>query len=259
MTGLIVPLRLLHKAWLESRARFLVGGVLLAAVTIALMRFFGRDVARLGMRPDAWLRSISFTVFAGPPSMIFVLLALIHGLGGLQRERAAGTASFTLVLPVSRLQLVGARVIVGLLETAALAALPGLLVLSLASTFGGYPYPAMPALRNVVLWAVCGGVWFAAAFLWSVLISAEMTATVLCLLTPLVWYTTARYTELKRFPSLDVYGVMVGRTTEWSMPYHDFFSGQMVGPLPWATLAAFGAVAAGLFLAAARLTERQSF
>ena len=43
------------------------------------------------------------------------------------------------------------------------------------------------------------------------------------------------------------------------MPYHDFFSGQMVGPLPWATLAAFAAVAVGLFLAAARLTERQSF
>jgi hypothetical protein len=92
-----------------------------------------------------------------------------------------------------------------------------------------------------------------------VIISTEMTATVVCLLTPLVWYTTARYTELSRFPSLDVYGVMVGRTTEWSMPYHDFFSGQTVGPLPWTTLLCLCGVGACLVALAARVTDRQSF
>src|SRR5262245_8916000 len=119
MTTLLLP-RLLYKAWLESRARFLVGAVLLSAVTIALVRFFLRNLAHLGTPPDDWLRPVSFMVFGGPPSMVFVLLALILGLGGLQRERAAGTAPFTLGLPVTRLQLVAARTMVGLVETAVL-------------------------------------------------------------------------------------------------------------------------------------------
>ena len=247
------------KAWRESRTRFLVGALLLSAITIVIMRSFGRDAERFGARPDAWYQPLSFMVFGGPPSMVFVILALLLGLGGLQRERALGTAPFTLALPVSRLHLLVVRAVVGFLETAALACLPALLVLALSAQFGPAAYPTMPALRSAVLWAVCGAVWFSAAFLWSAVISTELTATVVCMMTPLGWYTAARYTELKRFPSLDIYGVMVGRTTEWSMPYHDFFTGLMIGPLPWLTLVVFAGVAAGLSAVAVRVTDRQTF
>ena len=250
---------LLFKAWLESRVRFLVGGLLLAAVTIALTRFFTRDLIRLGAGGDEWHRPISFMVFAGPPSMMFVMLALILGLGGLQRERATGTAVFTLALPVSRTQLTAARALVGLFEVVALSVIPAAVVLVWSRFIPAVPYPTMPALRTAGLWMTCGAVWFSLAFLWSVVISAEMTSTVVSMMTPLVWYTTARYTGLKRFPSLDVYGVMVGRTTEWSMPYHDFFTGQMIGPMPWGTIAAFFAVAGGLFALAVRLTRQQNY
>ena len=247
------------KAWRESRTRFLVGAVLLSATSIVIMRSFGRDAERFASRPEAWFQPISFMVFGGPPSMLFVILALLLGLGGLQRERALGSAPFTLALPVSRLQLSTVRALVGLLETAVLAFLPALCVLTLSGRFGPAAYPTMPALRSAVLWMVCGGVWFSMAFLWSMVITTELSATAVCMMTPLGWYTAARYTGLRQFPSLDVYGVMVGRTTEWSMPYHDFFSGLMTGPLPWLTLIAFAGVTAGLFAVAVSLTDRQSF
>jgi len=160
---------------------------------------------------------------------------------------------------VSRFQIEGARAAVGLLETGVLAVLPALLVIALSSRFGGYPYPAMPALRSAALWALCGAVWFSAAFLWSTVLGAESTATVASMLTPIAWYTIARYTPLSRFPSLDVYGVMVGRTTEWWMPYHDWISGLMVGPMPWLTMALLAAAGSAILFVAGRVTAERSF
>jgi hypothetical protein len=79
------------------------------------------------------------------------MLAPVLGFGGLQRERAHGSASFTLALPVSRLALIAARAAVGLLEILALALLPVILVPAL-SKFVGEAYPLSQALEFSLLW-----------------------------------------------------------------------------------------------------------
>jgi hypothetical protein len=53
-------------------------------------------------------------------------------LGGLRREHAAGTAAFTLALPVSRMRLGAVRVATGWLQVGALACIPLLIVPALS-------------------------------------------------------------------------------------------------------------------------------
>jgi ABC-type transport system involved in multi-copper enzyme maturation permease subunit len=244
-----------YKAWLESRVRVLVGGLLLSAIVTAMLFNMGSQVRRIGLDSDFWYRIVGGTVFGGPGSIAYVLVALLLGLGGVQREHVVGTAAFTLALPVSRMQHEASRAFVGFLEVAALAWIPVVLVLTLSSRLTPYTYPLAPALRVAALYTVCGAVWFASAFLWSTVMSAEHSATVVCLLTPIAYHTLVNYTGLRQFRSADLLRVMTGR----EMPYMDWQTGLINGPLPWMTLVILGAVAITLFTAVARVIKRQSF
>src|SRR5580692_9859553 len=57
-------------------------------------------------------------------ALIWLFSVILLGLGGLARERAIGSSSLTLTLPVSRTYLVGVRIAVGVLQAIALAIVP---------------------------------------------------------------------------------------------------------------------------------------
>src|SRR5882672_4152461 len=156
---------LFYKAWLESRVRFLAGGVVLTAYCTSFVR-----QARINFPPvlEPTLPYSAYIwrgVYDGLDTLVFVLVAVMLGLGGLERERGAGTAGFTLGLPVTRMQLLWPRIAVAALEVAALAAVP-LAVVPWLSAGIGRPYSFAQALPFALLFAVTGTVWASVGFLW---------------------------------------------------------------------------------------------
>ncbi len=102
-----------HKAWLESRTRLLLGVTIMTAVC-------------------AYSVYAHRSAYQGIVRNVFMVLCFLLGVGGLLRERAVGTAPFTLALPVSRVRLTATRAAVGWLELVALAFVPLLIALSLS-------------------------------------------------------------------------------------------------------------------------------
>jgi ABC-2 type transport system permease protein len=244
-----------HKAWLESRVRFLVSAVVLSAYCVSFVQRARFDFPPL---TEPTLRYSVFVwrgIYNGADTLMFVIVAVMLGLGGLQRERAAGTASYTLALPVSRLRLLATRVAVGWIEIAALASIPVLVVPWMSSHLAGRVYPVSQTLEFALLFAFTGTVWVASGCLWSAVFSGEHTGTVACVLTPVLYAAAINGTRLRQFPGVNILNVMNGT----GMPYLDRVTALLIGPLPWTNLVAVACVAAALFGVAAFVTARRDF
>ena len=195
-------------------------------------------------------------IYNGLGTLVFVMAALLLALGGLRQEQESGTAAFTLALPVSRLQLMATRALVGLLELAGLALIPVLLIPTLSPLVVQQTYPVLHALKFGVLFMSCGAVCFAAGFFWSTVLAGEYTATAACLLTPFAYLVV--YANIsqggRRFPSANPFAFMntAGQVTSNGR-------GLLLDPLPWATMLILVTIAAGILFAAAILTKRQNF
>src|SRR6266404_8286694 len=117
-----------YKAWRESRVRFILSAAVLTFLCVSLM-----VRARTGFpppeRPDlpysAWVWA---NIYGNFNPTVFIILVMVLGLGGLQRERPVGTAPFTLTLPVTRVRLISLRASVGLLQVAFLSLIPAMLI-----------------------------------------------------------------------------------------------------------------------------------
>jgi len=157
-----------HKAWLESRGRFLFG---VAAVGAA--SGYSWYVNRFGVARTT-----------------FIVFCFLLGMGGLLGEQAEGTAPFTLALPVTRFRLVTTRAAVAWLELAALAVVP--------------PLFTATRLESYVLWVAGGSAMFAVAFLASCLFAGEYTAFVVAWIVFFAHTTTTQYVRLMR-PALRPY------------------------------------------------------
>lgn len=160
---------LLARAWYETRARF---GLAAAAMTATWLAGQGPDSAKT----------------------LFVMLAIVLGGGSLRQERALGTAGFTLALPVTRRALVTARIAVGLVELAVLAAIP------LAT--------GTLSLVDAAAWTVCGAAVLAAAFLVSTLVASEYAAWLVCFFAIVAYQAAVALTGLQRWPALDLFRQM---------------------------------------------------
>ncbi len=196
---------------------------------------------------------IYLRIYGGFARGTFLVLALVLGLGGLQRERAHGSTGFTLMLPVSRGRLTGVRAAVGLAEILALSLLPVILVPGL-SPFVGESYPLSQSLQFSLLWVSFGSVVFAAAFLSSVIFTSEYSALAVSLAVFFIYPLVARLPPLRPYP-LHIHYIMNGT----GMAYFDPRTDLLVGPLPWTVLAGAVAITAALVAYAAVLTERQDF
>jgi ABC-2 type transport system permease protein len=239
------------KAWRESRGRFLSAAIVLAAfcwssVGSARLDFPPRFEPHLPYTTFIWRG-----IYNGPNVIVFVIVSIALGLGGVMRERAVGTAPFTLSLPVSRLALFGSRAGVGALQVVALAAIPALIVPWMSSRIG-HPYPAIQAWLFAGLFAVVGLVWFAAGLLMSTLFTGEHTPTAAGLLLPFGHLALASMPGVRPIGSLNLFNVINGS----GLAYLDAGTSLLVGPFPSAMLAVLLAAALSMAFAAGRLTIR---
>jgi hypothetical protein len=162
---------LIYKAWRESRERFLIGTVILTLLCL-IITLFPRFVMPMVGHPSIFAEYIWQAVYRGKVRGVFVFLCLFLGLGGLDHERRVGTATFTLSLPLKRRAIIATRAAVGMIEVAALAFVPAVLLPLLTRD----AYPFLQATRFAELWVAGGIVFFAVALLCSVLLPGELTA-----------------------------------------------------------------------------------
>jgi len=239
------------KAWRESRGRFLSAAIVLAvfcasSVSRARLDFPPRLEPHLPYTTFIWRG-----IYNGPNVIVFVIVSVALGLGGLMRERAVGTAPFTLSLPVSRLALFGSRAGVGMLQVIALATIPAWIVPWMSSRIG-HPYPAQQAWLFAGLFAVVGLVWFAAGLLMSTMFAGEHTPTAGVLLLPFGHLALASIPGLRPIRWLNLFNVMNGS----GLGYFDADTSLLVGPFPLVMIAMMLGVALSMMLAAAGLTRR---
>lgn len=244
-----------YKTWRESRSRFLIAA---AAVTV-----FSVGVL-LGARtnfppPQAPMLPYSAFVwgefYGNWRAVVFSVIALLLGLGGLQRERASGSAPFTLALPITRGRLVVTRVAVGLLQLSVIALLPALIVPALSPVLTRHAYPWSQGFQYAALFLSWGIVWFAIAFLWSALFRGEFTAAVAAILTPFAYMVLyGASSGDQRFPGANPFAMMSG-----GLDRH--LGGRMLltEPLPWVAMLVLSLVASALLFGAWRMTVRQNF
>lgn len=165
-----------YKTWLETRARFLTS---LATLVIFCAVFVGH--AQSLIRPQ-WKSDFNRLLFVNQQFVviIWILAVVLLGMGGIVREKAIGTSSLTLSLPVSRARLLVVRVGMGVMQAVALAIVPWItvvVVLWLADKPIG-----IVQIGSYVLLLIGGGlVYFAMAVLVSSLIAGEYTAPALAI------------------------------------------------------------------------------
>jgi ABC-type transport system involved in multi-copper enzyme maturation permease subunit len=192
-------------------------------------------------------------VFAGKASGLFTILLIFVALGGLLRERARGTAPFTLALPKSRRRIAGVRAAVGLLEMMVLALLP-VMIVAVCSPLLQQRYPVSESLRFSLGWIGGGSVIFALTFLLSSLLSGEFTALVSAYIILVLHTFVAVWEPLKPY-HLNVMQTIGGRR----MLYENASGELLLGPVPWTRLLILVLVAATMLAVSFHLTERRDF
>jgi len=167
-----------YKAWLETRGRFLA-----CLITLTLFCFiFVHHAQEIAFRGDGLSRP------GGPADfyrllyvnqqflvIMWVVSAVLLGMGGLVREKSVGVSTFTLSLPVSRARLFAVRVATGIFQAAALAILPWCAVF-LASSSAGMPIRLSQVSSYILLLLGGGFSYFAMAILVSSFVEGEYTA-----------------------------------------------------------------------------------
>ena len=163
-----------YKAWLETRSGFLT-----CLATLTLFSGVFVDHAQGLIRPE-WKSDFNRLLFVNQQFLVimWILSVVLLGMGGIVREKAIGTSSLTLALPVSRLRLLGVRVGIGALEAIVLGVMPWVAVFCV-SFFARKPILITQVASYVLLLVGGGLVYFALAVLVSSLVSSEYTAPAL--------------------------------------------------------------------------------
>ncbi len=231
-----------YKAWLETRSRFLIALVGCTVLCSRLVVVFLKNGApnQLGQVLHATHETLA---------SVWLLAITLIMMGGLLREKAAGTSSFTLSLPVSRLRLMSARISIGLLEAILLAVLPWIAMLFAARVAGKFQFISQAGLHLFLL--LGGGLLFlAVAFLISSLVQGEYTAPIVsCGAIILLAYELSD----DRYGTYSPWAFMLGDK------YFHWRTAQFVGPVPWFHAGAFVAIAALLVVLAIKVIQRRDF
>jgi ABC-2 type transport system permease protein len=244
-----------YKAWKESRVRFLLTVAVWSFLCVGLM-YRARTGFPPPERPDlpysAWVWG---SIFGNMNPTVFVILVMILGLGGLQRERPVGTAAFTLSLPVTRVRLVLVRAAAGILQVLVLSFLPAMLIPPLSPALAGQSYPATQALQFGLLFFTWGAVAFGVGFLWSTLFGGEFTGTALCMIIPIVYRIVVTISSgLQCYPSLNYANFMSG------LPYIQSPVKVLIEkPLLLTTFLVLAGVTIGFIACAVGVTRQQDF
>ena len=251
-----------HKAWMETRGRFITGLVILTVmagvnvyeylVTQRMMPLAESAIAGDSSPLGAAIREavalqrefrgfIWYNAIRDNLTQMGVLFAVLLGCGGLLAETKKGSAMFTLSLPVTRKQLLGARVGTGLAQCFAIAMVPPLVIPLLAPAIGQH-FSIIDSLAHGLCLFFVGALFFSlASFLstlfgdiWRPLLIAVFIACVAAL---------AQFVA----PELGVFKVMSGES---------YFR---TGSLPWMGFVTTAVLASALLYSAAETLERRDF
>jgi ABC-type transport system involved in multi-copper enzyme maturation permease subunit len=175
-----------HKAWLETRWRFIIARVILTRMSgshvydyLATQTLLPRlnattetPVAEASGLAAAIREAIEiqkdfrgfiwYQAFRQNLTQMGVFFAVLLGCGGLLHESSKGSALFTLSLPVTRRQLLGARIGSGLAQCLAIAMVPPLAIPILAPAIG-QRFSVVDALAHGICLFFVGAVFFSLA------------------------------------------------------------------------------------------------
>lgn len=252
-----------HKAWLETRGRFIAGLIILTVMTgsnvyefVVTQRMMpaaesllaGADSSPLGaaIRDAIKVQSefrgfIWYNAFRDNLTNVGLLFALLLGCGGLLTETKKGSALFTLSLPVTRKQLLGARIGTGLAQCFAIAMIPPLAIPLLAPAVGQH-FSVVDALAHGLCLFFVGALFFSLASFLSTLFGDIWRPL-------LIGVFIACIAALAQFaaPEFGVFKVMSGER---------YFRS---GALPWMGLVTSAVLATALLYSAAETLERRDF
>lgn len=200
-------LALMYKAWLETRARFLTGAVIITLLIVwTVLRANGVIEGYERFRPGEHMQYAEYiwiSLYRGYLQAFWIFCALMLGLGGLWREQAQGTAGFTLSLPVSRSHVTCIRILVGLFEIIALGFLSAFLI-PLLSALEGNHYSLAQSVSFSTLLVGGGMIFFGWGVLLSHLIQKEFTAPAIGMSAALLLYFISRLPHLTAYNIFDV-------------------------------------------------------
>ena len=251
-----------HKAWLETRWRFIAGLVILTVLAGAKVYEY---VVTLRMMPAAeslvsggnsplnnaireaiavqreFRGFIWYTAFRDNLTQLGVLFAVLLGCGGLLTEAKKGSALFTLSLPVTRRRLLGVRAATGLAQWFALAMIPPLAIPILAPTIG-QQFSIVDALAHGICIFFAGALFYSLASFLSTLFGdiwrPLLIAIFIGCLAAVVQFVA---------PELGLFKVMSGES---------YFRN---GTLPWMGFLTTAVLASALLYGAAETFERRDF
>ena len=138
-----------YKTWLETRSRFL-----LSLLNIVALCSFNVYHGNEGAMPYTKIEYYYIVLHGGHTMlcMLWVLAVTLLAMGGLLREKAVGTAPFTLALPVSRARLVAVRISMVLGQAMVLVIVPWI-AMFLIGTWNGKTHSLQQAFFHMVLLA----------------------------------------------------------------------------------------------------------
>lgn len=252
-----------HKAWLETRWRFLIGLVILTVMAgfdvyeyVVVQRMMplaesvlsGADSSPLGtaIREAVAVQRefrgfIWYNTFRDNLTLMGVLFAVMLGCGGLLAESKKGSALFTLSLPVTRTQLLGARVGTGLAQCFAIAMVPPLVIPLLAPAVG-QQFSVIDALAHGLCLFFVGALFFSLASFLSTLFGDIWRPLLIAVFIACV-AAVAQFVA----PELGLFRVMSGES---------YFRN---GSLPWMGFVTSAVLASALLYSAAQTLERRDF
>lgn len=242
----------IYKAWLETRWRFLAALGLLTVITLYAVlqaRNIIHDREEFRHEHILYAQYIWILLYKGFLQALWILSAVMLGMGGLWREKATGVAGFTLSLPVSRRRLVLVRALVGAAEAITLAVVPSIMIW-IFSALAGNSYPLSEALLHSALMVGGGLIFYGLGLLLSHLMQGEFSVPTLALGVCLVSYITFQALRLETYNPFDL---MSGRH------YLDPQTFLLNAQLPWLPLSITLLITALMIFASARIAESRDF
>jgi ABC-type transport system involved in multi-copper enzyme maturation permease subunit len=254
-----------HKAWRETRGRFIAALLILTALAGSNVYDYlatQKLLPRLNVTTDAPVTEatglarmireaietqkdfrgfIWFQAFRQNLTQMGVFFAILLGCGGLLHESSKGSALFTLSLPVTRKQLLGARTGTGLAQLFAISIVPPLAISLLAPTVG-QRFSIVDALAHGVCIFVVAAVFYSLAAFLSTLFS-DIWRPMLIALGIACALAFASFAA----PQINIFSVMNGES---------YFR---TGSLPWTGFVISAVIATALLYSAAETLERQDF
>ena len=233
-----------YKAWLETRSRFLT---CLATLTIFCAVFVSHAQ---GLIRPGWTADYNRLLFVTQQFLVimWILAVVLLGMGGIVREKAIGTSSLSLSLPVSRARLLAVRVGTGVLEAIALGVAPWTIIF-LISFLAGVAILISQVVFYVALLLGGGLTYFAMAVLVSSLLEGEYTA-------PAVAFAVVLLTAI-------IFDAWLRPFNLWRMVTGDFYVDRhtylLSGHFPWRGMLASMSGAAVMLLASIRVIQRRDF